>query len=200
VVGLGIGRVHSSASVVKAMLLVAYLRRDGVRRDELRRDERRTLGPMIRESDNRSAREIFAVVGQGGLADLARAAGMKHFEPSPSWGASGIAAGDQAAFFRRIERWVPRRHEDYVLRLLAGVIRDQRWGVPEVVPRGWKVHFKGGWYPGGEGGWRVNQSATLRRGERSIGVSVLSEGTRSYRYGRETIRGVAKVLLGPYRR
>src|SRR5919201_121681 len=53
------GRIHgyrravqySSASLVKAMLLVSYLNRRDVRRRDLRPAERRLLGPMIRISD-----------------------------------------------------------------------------------------------------------------------------------------------------
>ncbi len=46
------GRRYSSASLVKAMLLVAYLRKGGVRNRRLHGSERATLGPMIRGSDN----------------------------------------------------------------------------------------------------------------------------------------------------
>jgi len=44
---------YRSASVVKAMLLVAYLRRADVRPRALRAGERALLDPMIRRSDNR---------------------------------------------------------------------------------------------------------------------------------------------------
>ena len=81
------GARHSSASVVKAMLLVAYLDRRDVRRRGLRRAERSLLGPMIRVSDNDAASAIYERVGEGGLSRLARRAGMRRFDPNPVWGA-----------------------------------------------------------------------------------------------------------------
>ena len=49
-------RKHSSASVVKLMLLVAYLRQGNVGNRELKGSERRTLGPMVKSSDNGARR------------------------------------------------------------------------------------------------------------------------------------------------
>lgn len=187
-------RVYYSASAVKAMLLVAYLRRDDVRERELTDSERGLLGSMIEQSDNKAADTIFAGVGESGLNDVAAAAEMRHFVSSSFWGGSGITAGDQAAFLGRIEHYVPKRHESFALAVLANVIDDQRWGIADVVPRGWEIHFKGGWYPAANG-WRVNQVATLRRHDRAFAVAVLSEGNPSFEYGQETMAGVAKRLL-----
>ena len=74
------------------------------------------------------------------------------------------------------------------------MIEDQRWGVADVVPKGWDVHFKGGWYPAADG-WRVNQAATLRRHDRAFAVAVLSSGNPSFEYGRASIEGVARRLM-----
>ena len=53
-----------SASVVKAMLLVAYLRRAGRPRGaRSRRVDRALLGPMIRRSDNAAASRVCNIVG-----------------------------------------------------------------------------------------------------------------------------------------
>ena len=101
---------YRSASVVKAMLLVAYLRRPDVRRRALRADERALLDPMVRCSDNGAADAISARVGMARLSALGRRAGMRHFVPYPVWGGSTITADDQARFFLRIDRLVPRRH------------------------------------------------------------------------------------------
>ncbi len=187
-------RVYPSASAVKAMLLVAYLRAGDVSDRELTDSERGLLGSMIEQSDNASADAIFATVGEAGLNDVAAAAGMHNFVSSPYWGGSGITAGDQAAFLGRIERYVPKRHEAFALDVLASVIDDQRWGIADAVPRGWEVHFKGGWYPASDG-WRVTQVATLRRHDRAFAVAVLSAGDPSFEYGQETIEGVAKRLM-----
>ena len=191
------GARYSSASVVKAMLLVAYLRKGGVRGRRLHGSEKATLGPMIRRSDNGAADAIHANVGSQGLRRLARRAGMSRFIPSPSWGGSQITARDQARFFFRIRGLIPERHRSYALGLLRRIVPRQRWGVPPGRPKGWRVHFKGGWYPSG-GGWRVHQAALLRRGDRRLSIAVLTEGGPSLGYGAGTITGVTRRLLRRY--
>jgi beta-lactamase class A len=182
---------YRSASVVKAMLLVAYLNEPGVRTESLNSREKGVLRPMIVRSDNGAASRIRNVVGNDGLAKLARRAKMKDFAPSPSWGNTQISAYDQARFFRRIDAFVPMRHRRYARSLLAGVIAPQRWGMPPALPSGWVIYFKGGWLPPRV----VNQSALVERGATRIGISVLTDGDPSFAYGHQTITGVTKRLL-----
>jgi hypothetical protein len=189
------GTRYSSASVVKAMLLVAYLRRVGGAR--VHGGERALLGPMIRRSDNAAASAIRDRVGNEGLARLARRAGMRRFIPSEVWGGSQITARDQARFFFRIRSLVPKRHRSYAMGLLRRIVPGQRWGVPQGKPKGWRAFFKGGWTPSG-GGWRVHQAALLRRGKRKLAVVVLTEGNPSFGYGQRTIAGVTSRLLKRY--
>ena len=186
-------RVAPSASVLKAMLLVAYLKRPSVRGRALTEYDRSLLGPMIRRSDNATATQVLAIVGESGLDRLAERAEMRHFRLRSPWGLSEITAGDQARFFYRIDRYVPRRHRGYARWLLAHVVRSQRWGIPPEVPRGWKVLFKGGW---GSGTGRVtHQSALLLKDGRRISIAVLTEWNPSHGYGTRTIRGIAARLL-----
>jgi len=193
-------RTHYSASVVKVMLLVAYLRLEGVSDDELTGDEKAMLEPMITMSDNNAANQVFAIVGEAGLYDVARDAGMGKFTTMPSWGGSEITAADQAMFVGEIEHYVPKKHEDYVLELMANVIDPQRWGVPRMPLPGWMVHLKGGWAPQASGGgWRVNQVALLRRHDRRLTVAILTSDNPDFEYGRGSIEGVAKRLLRAYK-
>jgi hypothetical protein len=187
-------RTFPSASVLKAMLLVAYLDEHGVRNRALRPRERALLAPMIRRSDNSAASTIFAQVGTRRLRALAHRAGMSRFAPAaPIWGNSRIDAADQARFFYRIDRLVPARHRRYAMYLLAHVVPSQRWGIGKVVPRGWRIYFKGGW---GSGTGRVDhQVALLRRGSERVSVAILTYADGTHAYGKETLRGVARRLL-----
>jgi beta-lactamase class A len=186
-------RVAPSASLLKSMLLVAYLRRASVRDRSLTDADRVLLGPMIRWSDNVTATRVLEIVGARRLYRLARRAEMVHFRLRSPWGLSEVTAGDQARFFHRIDRYVPRLHRRYARWLLSHVVRPQRWGVPPAVPDGWKVFFKGGW---GSGTGRVtHQSALLRDGRRRLALSVLTEWNPSHTYGTRTIRGIARRLL-----
>ena len=191
--GVGVERTMPSASVVKAMLLVAYLRRPDVRGRALVPADRALLGPMIRRSDNAAASQVCNVVGTGGLGRLARRAHMKRFHATRPWGLSTIDVADQTRFFLRIDRYVPRRHRRYALRLLGSIVPSQRWGIARVRPRGWALYFKGGW--GSGTGWVDHQVALLRRGRRRLSVAILISSSPSHAYGNETLRGVAARLL-----
>lgn len=196
------GRLHGyrvrakapSASLLKAMALVAYLNHGTVRRRHLRDADRRLLGPMIRRSDNGAAAAVLRTVGARRLYRLAERAGMKDFSFAwPIWGNSTTSARDQARFFYAIDRLVVRRHRSYAVRLLARIVPSQRWGIPRGRPPGWSIHFKGGW--GSGTGLVTHQSALLRNGPRRLALSVLTRWNPSHRYGTRTIRGVAARLL-----
>jgi hypothetical protein len=194
--GYDSARAYDSASVVKAMLLVAYLSRPSVSGRALGTSDRALLDPMIERSDNAAASKIFSLVGTAGLEAVAARAGMVYFATSPSWGSTQIAAADQARFLARIDALVPARHRAYALGLLAHVIAPQRWGIPEAVPIGSRVFFKGGWRPE-EGGWIVHQVALVERGGRRVALAVLTNRDASEAYGQETIRGVARRAMRP---
>jgi beta-lactamase class A len=182
-----------SASVVKAMLLVAYLDQSSVAGRALRPDERDVLGPMIRASDNDDAQEIFDDVGQDGLAQLARRVGMTRFTTNPIWGETSITARDQTRFFLHIDGYVAARHRSYAMRLLRSIIPSERWGVGELAPRGWKLYFKGGWGYGT--GLLDHQVALLTRGCARVAIAVLTMYDGSHAYGKATLRGIFARLL-----
>lgn len=191
-----VDRVHNSASVIKVMFMVALLREPGVRDDALGEAERALLKPMIQRSDNQSANAVYERVGEGALYELARDAGMGRFTTQPIWGLSEITPGEQARFFWRLERYIPERHENYAMRLLTRIVPSQRWGIPPAAPRGWKLHFKGGW--SGRPSWRINQVMLLRRPQRRFSVAILTREQPSKNYGEQTIEGVARRLLRGY--
>ena len=185
---------YHSASVLKAMLLVAYLDRGSVRHRALNSDDRSILHPMITRSDNNAANRCIEIVGTDALRKLARRADMHDFEPAyPVWGNSIITASDQARFFYRIDRYVTERHRDYAMHLLASITPSQRWGIGEVAPDGWKLYFKGGW--GSGSGLVDHQVVQLRRGDDRVGVAVPTRDDGSHEYGKDTLRGVFDRLL-----
>jgi hypothetical protein len=191
-------RVHNSASVVKVMLMVALLREPGVRHDSLSATEKHLIGPMIRRSDNQAASAIYSRVGERALYALAREAGLRHFSTQPLWGLTTITAGGQARFLYRLDRYIPKRHRGYAMHLLTRVVAAQRWGIPPVAPRGWTLHFKGGW--SGAPSWRVNQVMLLRDPPRRFSLAILTREQPSFGYGQRTIEGVARRLLRRYNR
>ena len=182
-----------SASVVKAMLLVAYLRRPDVRERALRPGERALLGPMIRRSDNAAASQVCNIVGTGGLGGWRGAPGCAASTPRARGGCRRSTWRTRPASSSASTGWSRGRHRRYALRLLGSIVPSQRWGIARVRPRGWALYFKGGW--GSGTGWVDHQVALLRRGRRRLAVAILITSSPSHEYGKETLRGVAARLL-----
>ncbi len=188
-------RVHQrflSASVVKAMLLVAYLRGLAAHNMSLGASGRGLLYPMIHVSDNQAAEAVFVIVGQAGLESLARAAGMTDFVSSASWGFTQISAADQARFFYDLDSLVPPTFDAYARGLLSGIAADQSWGIPAAARPRFHVLFKGGWLP--ERGL-VNQVSRLEGRGATFALAVLTTGGPSMLYGEQTIQGVAARVI-----
>jgi hypothetical protein len=191
-------RVHAvapSASILKAMLLVAYLRKASVRGGALTDYERSLLGPMIRRSDNNAASTILGLVGRTGVTRLASVTGMTQFRlVTPIWGLSQITPRDQAHYFHHIDRYIPSRHRRYAMHLLARIVPSQRWGIAKVAPEGWNLYFKGGW--GSGTGLVDHQSALLRLGKARVSLCITTRFNPDHEYGKQTLRGIALRLVG----
>jgi hypothetical protein len=194
------GRLHGwnqdqqfvCASVVKAMLLVQYLRTHAT----VEPGTYAVLKAMITVSDNGAAQAIYGLVGGDvGLYSVARVAGMRRFAGAGFLFGAQITAADQARFFYRLPRLVPRSHRALALYLLSHVVSYQSWGVPRIArPKGWTVWFKGGWR-GTARGQLVHQVARLHKGRRTFSMCVLTDGDPSMTYGIETIQGATVRLL-----
>jgi len=193
------GRLHGyrydtqfgSASLVKAMLLVQYLRTHA----RIPTHERFLLTRMIVGSDNAATDTVFAQVGTGGLSDLARVAGMGRFTPSGVWALSMVTAADQARFFFRIDSLVPERQRALLERVLAERGRYRGWGIPQAaLPRGWRVWWKDGWMHSARGELLL-QAARLEGQGITFAVAVIADGQPTSGYGVATMRGVGERLL-----
>ena len=186
-------RQFVTASVIKAMLLVEYLRTHA----SISSSALATLTPMIEVSDNNAAEAIYHVVGDSRLYALAKAAGMKRFAIYGQLFGAQLTAADQARFFYRLPGLVPKSHRKLALYLLSHVVSYQSWGIPAAArPRGWQVWFKGGWR-GTNIGQLVHQVARLHKGAHTFSMAVFTDGDPSQGYGIETIEGVAaRVLAG----
>jgi hypothetical protein len=180
-----------TASVIKAMLLVEFLRTHKT----VSSSALATLTPMIEVSDNNAAEAIYHVVGDRGLYALAKAAHMTDFAIYGQLFGAQLTTADQARFFYRLPALVPATHRTLALYLLSHVVSYQSWGIPAVArPRGWQVWFKGGWR-GTSIGQLVHQVARLNKGARTFSMAVFTNGDPGQGYGIETIQGVAARLL-----
>ena len=191
-------RQFSSASVTKALLLAAELRRLRDEQEPLDEETRSLLEPMVTYSDNRAADAIYARVGDAGLEAVAERAGMRDFEVTPGfWGGDQISAADMARFFWHLERNLPGPHRRYGIDLLARITSAERWGIPAATGRRWRVWFKGGWRPPGQedtSGAVTHQAALLEhRGGQRLALAVLSDQPPGA--GFDAIEGITSRLL-----
>lgn len=182
-----------SASVIKVMMLTAYLQMLDAHHRSLRASDDSRLYPMIHISDNDAASAVLSIVGAGALTRVAHEAGMRDYALGRGWWAySQTSAADQARFFVALDRLIPRQFYAYARGLLAGIEPSQSWGFPQVARPRWQVFFKTGALPS-EG--LFNEAARLERPGVTFTVAVFTTADPSMAYGEETIRGVAARLL-----
>ena len=189
-------RVHEhfqTASVVKVMMLVAFLQMRDAQHRGLSSSDGSLLYPMIHISDNNAASAVLAIIGNAALARVARESGMTDYARAVGWWAfTQTSAADQARFFFALERLIPPRFSGYARGLLSGIEPSQSWGIPPVARPRWQVFFKTGQLPS-EG--LFNEVGRLERPGVTFTIAVLTTGDPSMEYGEQTIHGVAGALL-----
>jgi beta-lactamase class A len=188
-------RQFYSASVSKAMLLIAELRRLNGEGTTLDEGTRSLLEQMITVSDNAAADAIYERVGDPGLNAVAELAGMSGFEGDVGhWSNVKITAADMALFMSKLDELLDLPSGEAGSEMLASVTPAQRWGIPQAAPEGADVLLKGGWRPS-DTGQLVHQAAQVKTGGEVYSIAVLTDGNPSQPYGEETIRLIAAELL-----
>jgi hypothetical protein len=191
--GYNLDKLYTSASVIKAMLLVQYLRTQTT----VSASMRATLTSMIEQSNNNAAYATFAIVGAKGLEQLAKVTGMKHFKVGGDVIFSLVSAGDQARFFFNMDKYLPAQHRAFARNLLSHIVGWESWGAPRVARPAWRVYFKNGWIGVPRDPFRiVNQVARFERGDVTWAMAVLSDGNPHSPYGFVTLEGITARLLG----
>jgi hypothetical protein len=194
--GVDVHRQFITGSDVKAMLLVAYLRRlAALGQRHVDPLSASFLYPMIHISDNGAATKTESYVGDAGLNGVARAAGMTDFQVFGNWGTALLTPADQARFFFAMDSLVPPQFVGYARFLLSTIVGYESWGIPAIArPLGYRVFFKGGWRPTPRG-QLVNQMARLEGHGRKFSLAVMTEGDPSMAYGIQTLQGLTAALL-----
>jgi hypothetical protein len=201
--GVNINDQFITGSVVKAMLLVAYLRRlDREGQRDVDSSSNDILYPMIHVSDNDAATRCWDIVGNTGLYEVAQAAGMTHFSVDTGaswgseWGAALLTAHDQSKFFFEMDSLIPHEFVGYARYLLSHIAGYESWGIPAVArPRGYEVFFKAGWRPSPDT-FLVHQIARLEKDGHRFSVAIMTDGDPDMGYGIDTIQGTTQTLLG----
>ena len=165
----------------------------------------RLMRRCITASDNEAAESLWASLGEPEAAaakvqEVLRAGGdaetrVQSQEVRPGFSAFGQTIWSlvsQAAFVARLPSI---EHSAAVLRLMAAIEPEQRWGIGAL---GRPVQFKGGWGPGLDGGYLVRQLGvvTLADGNR-IGLAIASEPADGrFETGTANLTALARWAVG----
>ncbi|MWK35340.1 hypothetical protein GEV43_15750 [Actinomadura sp. J1-007] len=193
------GRHYDSASVVKATILGALLRKVTDQHRAMTRSEKSLANKMITRSDNNAASALWRSVGRTRMKRFLKRAGMTHTTLGSGgyWGLTQITAHDEMQLLRHLtarNALLPDKARAYALKLMNSVIRSQRWGTPSGRPAGTKWHVKNGWLPRHNKYWRVHSIGSFDGHGRDYMIVVLTRDTPSMAYGVGTIERVAKVV------
>jgi hypothetical protein len=146
-------------------------------------------------SDNNAATQCWSIVGNGGLYDVAHAAGMVDFSVTTDWGSAILSAWDQAKFFFEMDSLIPKEFVGYARNLLSTIAAFESWGVPAVArPLGYQVFFKGGWRPSPDI-YLVHQVARLEGHGRVFSMAVMTDGDAGMGDGISKIERTTSALL-----
>ncbi len=192
-------RQFYSASVVKATILGALLRKAQEQRRSLTGTETSLARAMITRSDNNAASALWARAGRFYLQRFLNLARMRHtiLGPGGVWGLTLITASDEILLLRLLLRPNPvldTASRKYELNLMAHVIPAQRWGVPAGTPVRLTPHVKNGWLPLARHGWHVHSIGCFTGRGGGYSIVVLTMDNRSMASGVATIEAIARVI------
>jgi beta-lactamase class A len=188
-----------TASVVKVLIMLTVLERARQEQRPATEEELALLWPMITESDNDATSQLWEDIGGGqAVASYVRSVGVSGFTPDPgaSWGVSFVSARALATIVGKLLNGeildAPSR--TLALRMLDGVVTEQRWGVTAGLEASDQVGLKNGWYPGDEG-WRVNSVGIIRPSSGApYTIAIVTDARPTWREGIDAIESIAEQV------
>jgi hypothetical protein len=192
--------VHfDSASVVKATVMGAVLRRAEDEKRYLTAWEDDNLVQMITASDNTAATNLWNSLGMPRLQAFLKLAGMNDTQLGTGgyWGLTQITAADELKMldvFTGNPNVITPAAKAYALGLMGQVEADQRWGTPFGAPATVSVHVKNGWLPRATHGWRVHSLGIFTGTGKDYRMAVLNQDNATEEYGIDTIQGIAAAV------
>ncbi len=186
-----------AASVIKATILGALMRRAQEQHRQLTATETRNAWLMITQSSNNAATALWKDVGNTWMQHFLNLAGMRETQLDYAWGLTKITAHDELLLLGLLSgpnNVLNKASRVYAQYLMAHVIASQRWGVPAGTPTNVIVHVKNGWlpYPGRD--WEINSIGSFTTASRAYLIVMLTYGNPSMAYGIATIEGAAEVI------
>jgi beta-lactamase class A len=192
-----------TASVVKVQIMGTVLHRAQVQHRGLTSFEQQNLVPMIEQSDNNAATNLWnSVGGAPGVAAFDKLAGMSHTTPNVAWGLTTTTAPDNVRLVRDYafgSSALSPHWRSYGLNLMEHVVSWQRWGVSAGAAPGTTVALKNGWLPLNDSAvWRINSIGWIDGNGRNYVIAVLTDHNPSMQYGVDTIEAISRLAWNTF--
>ena len=188
-----------SASVVKATILAALLRKAMDQHRFLTATEAARARAMITVSDNAAASALWRELGHAAIQHFLNLAGMREtaLGPGGAWGLTQITTSDEVHLLRLLlypNGVLTTASRNYELSLMAQVTPGQRWGVPAGAPTRFTAHVKNGWLPLSPHRWRINSIGCFTGHGAGYSMAILTEDNPSMPYGITTVEAIARAV------
>jgi List-Bact-rpt repeat protein/beta-lactamase family protein len=192
-----------TASIVKVQIMGTVLHRAQVQGRGLTPFEQQNLVPMIEQSDNNAATNLWnSVGGASGVAAFDRLAGLTNTTPNVAWGLTTTTAPDNVRLVRDYafgSTALDPQWRAYGLNLMEHVVSWQRWGVSAGATPGTTVALKNGWLPLNDSAvWRINSIGWISGHGRNYVIAVLTDHNSSMQYGVDTIEAIARMAWNTF--
>lgn len=173
-----------TASIVKADILAALLLRAQQAGTSLTDQQAELAVPMIEDSDDQAASDLWQMVGAGTeIASANARLGLSHTVAGPAgyWGLTRTTVADQLRLLTDLTSAaspLTQASRDYELGLMEGVIPSQQWGVSAAASPGTTFAVKDGWLPDPDR-WVINSIGIVRHNGHQLLIAVLSDDQAS---------------------
>jgi beta-lactamase class A len=187
---------EKTASTIKVDILATALHLAQLQHHPLPANEVAAAIPMITQSDNDAAEDLYDDIGGwNAIGPFNASIGMTHTTPNDQgyFGETYTSAADQITLLKQVmlpggELSVASRQYEY--ELMRHVISSQRWGITGGVPSNATVAIKNGWLPESTG-WHVNSIGRVQGDGRDYLIAVYTSFDSSWAYGIDTIERIA---------
>jgi beta-lactamase class A len=187
---------EKTASTIKVDILATALHQAQLAHHPLPAKEAAAAVPMITESDNNAAADLYDDIGGwNAIGPFDKSIDMTRTTPNAQgfFGETFTTAADQITLLKQVtlpggELSPSSRRYEY--ELMLHVIPSQRWGITGGLPANARVAIKNGWLPETTG-WHVNSIGRVQGDGRNYLIAVYTEWDPSWAYGIDSIQRIA---------
>jgi beta-lactamase class A len=187
---------EKTASTIKVDILATALHLAQLQHHPLPANEAAAAVPMITQSDNDAAEDLYDDIGGwNAIGPFDASIGMAHTTPNAEgyFGETYTTAADQLTLLKQVMLpggELSLASQRYEYELMLHVIPSQRWGITGGVPADATVAIKNGWLPE-TSGWHVNSIGRVQGDGRDYLIAVYTSFDSSWAYGIDTIERIA---------